>query len=86
MRKSRRVIRAKIVIAAARLLGCNLREFFIRAMPDKRDIKVNLNNIPEEVFVFAKKVFDESKRHRAEPPRRVVRERYRRVVPALAFC
>ncbi|MFM2330617.1 MAG: hypothetical protein RLZZ26_124 [Candidatus Parcubacteria bacterium] len=63
-----------------------MEEFFFRAMPNKLEIKVNMYNIPDRVVEYAEQVLRDNARHPAQPPPRVLRERYRRVTPAMAPC
>ena len=78
MRKDRRVVRAAIVRAAAKRLGCTIREMFIRATKDAQDLVVNLNKIPECVVAYAREVL--KSRFRARPLVKH-RQRYYRAAP-----
>lgn len=82
-RKDRRVVRAAIVKAAAKRLGCTIQEIFIRATKGAQDLIVNLNKIPERVVSYAREVLKSRFRARSSVKHQ---QQYFRGAPFMRAC
>jgi hypothetical protein len=82
-RKDKRMIRARIVRAAARKQGCTVEDIFFEAMPDA-DVEPDLNKIPDQVLWVARELLRAKHPARLRP--RVIKERYFRIAPYFIVC
>jgi len=81
-RKDKRIIRAKIVTAAAKRLHCTIKEIFMRAKKGAHDVVVNLNKIPEYVIRYARRVLSQHLTKRTKKRR----QQYFRGAPFMRAC